>query len=215
MTASDLEQRKASEDIHIIESMIPKFSRETIMEYITYMESKSQAHPTISSARQVLTAFYNGSWFRKRSWDSKKGQRSAMDIAIKRLFHLAGGSEGKKRTEDQKAVFCIGLGSFNTRTGLPSKHSAFEQLFVRKAKPSGYLVVGTNEYFTSAKCPRLECQEFLQPAPRRSRYCPSCQFYVDRDVAAAENIARICRDQLNPGFPVDGYHRRRAKYMPK
>ncbi|KAG0297747.1 hypothetical protein BGZ98_000458, partial [Dissophora globulifera] len=72
-------------------------------------------------------------------------------------------------------------------------------------------VVGCNEYFTSAKCPRLKCDTVLQPIENRSRYCPKCKMHLDRDIAAAENIAQVFRAQIDS----KQRHSRPAKFMSK
>lgn len=69
-------------------------------------------------------------------------------------------------------------------------------------------MVGTHEYYTSARCPRPNCLNFLETVPSRSKYCRSCKVYLDRDVVGSENIARICEAQLIN-------QRRPAKFMPE
>ncbi|KAF9563799.1 hypothetical protein EC968_004704, partial [Mortierella alpina] len=76
------------------------------------------------------------------------------------------------------------------------------------AKSLGYLVVGAHEYFTSAKCPRPNCTEFLRAVKDRTRYCPGCKIFFDRDAVGSENIGRVCQAQV-----IDG--RRPAKYKPE
>ncbi|KAF9361875.1 hypothetical protein BGX34_006860, partial [Mortierella sp. NVP85] len=75
-------------------------------------------------------------------------------------------------------------------------------------KSLGHQVVGTHEYYTSARCPRPECLNFLETVPSRSKYCRSCKVYLDRDVVGSENLARICEAQLIN-------QRRPAKFMPE
>ncbi|KAF9119588.1 hypothetical protein BGW39_000184, partial [Mortierella sp. 14UC] len=76
------------------------------------------------------------------------------------------------------------------------------------AKALGFVVVGVHEYFTSAKCPRVDCDAFLSSRYKRSRYCARCDIYLDRDQAGSESIAHITlaqiRDQARP-----------PKYMPQ
>lgn len=69
-------------------------------------------------------------------------------------------------------------------------------------------MVGAHEYFTSAKCPRQDCDNFLRQVKGRTRYCQRCKVYFDRDAVGSENIARVCQAQI-----VDG--RRPEKYKPK
>lgn len=53
---------------------------------------------------------------------------------IKAVLGLVGGSEGRKHKESDgpAPIFAIGLGCFDTQTGLPSKHTKLEKLFIRK-----------------------------------------------------------------------------------
>ncbi|KAG0285443.1 hypothetical protein BGZ97_007791, partial [Linnemannia gamsii] len=76
------------------------------------------------------------------------------------------------------------------------------------ARPLGVIIVGCNEYFTSAKCPREDCDEFLLSLPNRSKYCGRCRMHFDRDAVGSENIATICQSQLQ-------HQCRPAKFMPK
>ncbi|KAF9962440.1 hypothetical protein BGZ72_004808 [Mortierella alpina] len=109
---------------------------------------------------------------------------------------------------DQPVVLCVGLATFNSQTGMPSKHSVLEARLVKKMKSLGYPVVGCHEYFTSAKCPRPMCNSFLRNVGRtRSRYCPTCRMHFDRDAVGGENIGRICQAQLER-------QQRPSKYMP-
>ncbi|KAI1300518.1 hypothetical protein EDD11_006177 [Mortierella claussenii] len=159
--------------------------------------------------REILYGFYNHSWFLRKTWDLRKAQQSAIDYGIKALLRMAGGNESRKRTPaDGSVVFAVGLGGFNTRTGLPTKHAAFLKKFIIKAKGLGHTVVGCHEYYTSAKCPRDNCHQFLENAQEyRSKYCRHCQAYFDRDVVGSENIANVCRYHLQ-------HHHRPAEFMP-
>ncbi|KAF9919945.1 hypothetical protein BGZ67_001666, partial [Mortierella alpina] len=76
------------------------------------------------------------------------------------------------------------------------------------AKALGYRVLGAHEYFTSAKCPRQDCDNFLRQIKDQTRHCQRCKAFFDRDAVGSENIARVCQTQI-----VDG--RRPAKYKPK
>ncbi|KAF9349228.1 hypothetical protein BGX34_001916 [Mortierella sp. NVP85] len=163
--------------------------------YLEYLKTEDR--------RAQLYAFYSDKWFLKKTWDCSKAQQASYDYGIKAILGLVNGSEGHRRpthnpdgTRTRNAVFAIGLGSFNTRTGLPSKHAELEKRFVKRAKSLGYTVVGCHEYYTSAKCPRVDCNSFLRDTKNRSRYCDECQAYFDRDIAASENIARVCISQL-------------------
>ncbi|CAO3570970.1 unnamed protein product [Mortierella alpina] len=108
------------------------------------------------------------------------------------------GNEGlpRRRRPARPVIFAIGLGSFDTQTGLSSKHGAFEMHFIKRIQGMGYDVSGVHEYYTSAKCPRRACDQFLVPCGKRSRFCPGCRMYVDRDVVGSENVGTICQAQI-------------------
>ena len=147
-----LEAQKAEAGIDKAESAIPTFSRATLTQYFEYMlqPTSSISTPTTSAtstasatststdnSQSVLskfTSFYRSHWILKKSWDLKKAQRSLIDLSIKAILGLAGGSEGRKREVGERpVVICIGLASFNSQTGLPSKHSRLERQLVQKA----------------------------------------------------------------------------------
>ncbi|KAF9366253.1 hypothetical protein BGX34_004704 [Mortierella sp. NVP85] len=69
-------------------------------------------------------------------------------------------------------------------------------IITRAIKSLGHQVVGTCEYYTSVRCLRPKCLNFLGTVPSRSKYCRSCKVYLDRDVVGSENLARICEAQL-------------------
>ncbi|KAF9122553.1 hypothetical protein BGW39_009661, partial [Mortierella sp. 14UC] len=74
------------------------------------------------------------SWYLQKKWDSVKAQKSVVDLGIKSVLRLAGGSEGRKigTAKGPPPILAIGLGAFNTRTGLSSKHSRLEKAFIQK-----------------------------------------------------------------------------------
>ncbi|KAG0304098.1 hypothetical protein BGZ99_002505, partial [Dissophora globulifera] len=156
------------------------------------MSSTAPLDPNDATPRNVgqkSLRFYYDSWFVKKSWEVKKAQKACYDYSIKAMLRLVGGNEST-RVVNLNVIFCIGLGSFNTRTDLLTKHGELERRFVSKARSLGYSVVGCNKYITSAKCPRLKCDTFLQPTENRSQHYPKCKMHLDRDIAAAENIAQ-------------------------
>ena len=61
----------------------------------------------------------------------RKGQKTCYDYGIKVMLRLAGGNESTKKDSKVNVLFCIGL---NTRTGLPTMHSAFERRFVIRVR---------------------------------------------------------------------------------
>ncbi|KAF9935717.1 hypothetical protein BGZ70_006896, partial [Mortierella alpina] len=84
---------------------------------------------------------------------------------------------------------------------------SIEMRFIKRVQGMGFDVSGVHEYFTSAKCPRRGCDQFLVPCGKRSKFCPGCRMYVDRDVVGSENIGTICQAQITD-------QRRPAKFMP-
>lgn len=188
-----LEQRKNAHGIDVLESQIPAFSRDGIHRYLDYMSQ--------DGTRERLLSFYLCPWFLRKYWDCRKAQLAAYDFGIKAILRLVDRlavHEARRREAwEPQVVFAIGLGSFDTQTGLPSKHSLLEKRFVSRVRSMGYSVYGVHEYYTSAKCPRTGCDAFLESVPKsRSRYCRGCQAYFDRDVVGSENIATICQAHI-------------------
>ncbi|KAG0317487.1 hypothetical protein BGZ97_005308 [Linnemannia gamsii] len=72
--------------------------------------------------------------------------------------------------------------SFDTQTGTFLQAPEIGETLHQE----GYTVVGVPEFYTSAKCPRPDCDCFLMPNKHRSRYCSNCEMYVDRDQAGSE-----------------------------
>ncbi|KAF9217482.1 hypothetical protein BGZ59_003810 [Podila verticillata] len=197
-----LQDRKAAEGINQLESQIPEFSRATLERHFFYLTSCHHLPGTVQGTWTVwdrILNFYQGSsWYLKKKWEVSKARTACLDYAIKAILRLAGGSEGRKhRTDDRPVVMCLGLGSFNSQSGLPSKHSVLERRLVIKARTLGYTIVGVNEFWTSAKCPRPQCNSFLRNVGRaRSKYCGSCRMHFDRDAVGSENIAWIGDSQI-------------------
>ncbi|KAI7827589.1 hypothetical protein BC939DRAFT_491216 [Gamsiella multidivaricata] len=71
--------------------------------------------------------------------------------AEKGILRMAGGSEVWRKAAGDNVVLSFGLSSFNTQTGLASKHSTLEKRLVTRAKSLEYVVLGAHEYYTSAK----------------------------------------------------------------
>ncbi|KAF9288572.1 hypothetical protein BGZ68_010950 [Mortierella alpina] len=199
-----LEGRKRAQGIDLLESLIPSFSRDGIHRYLDYMSQ--------DGVRDQLLDFYLCPWFLRKSWDCRKAQLAAYDYGIKAILRLVDDPavhEARRREVwEPQVVFAIGLGSFDSQTGLSSKHSQFEKRFISRVRSMGYSVLGVHEYFTSAKCPRTGCDNFLESIPKcRSRYCRGCQAYFDRDVVGSENIASICQSHIR-------HQRRPNKFKP-
>ncbi|KAF9121412.1 hypothetical protein BGW39_010560 [Mortierella sp. 14UC] len=84
---------------------------------------------------------------------ASKAQDSVNDLAIKTMFNLAGLSEGRKHdTQSPAPIFAIGLGSFNTRTELSSKHTKIEKQFIQKWDGGG------DRLFPSLKKQQQDCR---------------------------------------------------------
>ncbi|KAF9945248.1 hypothetical protein BGZ72_001530 [Mortierella alpina] len=134
----------------------------------------------------------------RKQWDMRKAQEASYDYAIKPIMGLGGASDCTKRDESRPNVnFAVGLGSFNSQTGLQSKHEALIRKLVIRVRSLKHGVYGVHEYFTSARCPRRSCNSFLQPVPKsRSRYCRSCEACFDRDHVGSENIGILCQTQI-------------------
>lgn len=119
-----LQEEKEAAGIQIVESLMPPMTLSGIKDYLKYLETDGN--------RRKMHAFYHDRpWFIKKTWDHHKAQQASYDYGIKAILNLGGASEGRRKIpSDQAVVFAIGLGSFNTQTGLPSKHSALEKKFV-------------------------------------------------------------------------------------
>lgn len=82
---------------------------------------------------RILDFYWGAPWYLKKKWEAAKARTACLDYAIKAFLRLAGGSEGRKRTaHDRPVVMCLGLGSFDSQSGLPSKHSVLERKLVIK-----------------------------------------------------------------------------------
>ncbi|ORZ22893.1 hypothetical protein BCR41DRAFT_349856, partial [Lobosporangium transversale] len=84
------------------------------------------------------------------------GRDPTSDYAVQRVLKILG----------EKGVLVIGLGSYESSKGVPSKHTAITRHFVTQAVYS------------------------------RSKYCRACKVFFDRDAVGAENIARIGLAQI-------------------
>ncbi|KAF9950747.1 hypothetical protein BGZ72_007645, partial [Mortierella alpina] len=185
-----LQDRKAASGIDVLESKMPSMNLQGIRRYLDYLRNENR--------RETLFNFYLSRWYLKKDWDMRKAQEASYDYAIKAIMGLAGASEGSAKDDTKPSiVFAVGLGSFDSRTGLPSKHSALIRRLVIRVKSLGYGIYGVHEYFTSAKCPRKNCTSFLQAIPKsRSKFCTHCKAYFDRDQVGSENIGTICQMQM-------------------
>ncbi|KAG0361566.1 hypothetical protein BGZ54_009050, partial [Gamsiella multidivaricata] len=128
-----LEKQKAAARIDVLEARLPSFTAEKIEEYLEAPGTDGTAAPT---TRVCLFNFYNSQWMLRKRWDLQKAQQATYDYAVAALLDLAVSKDfvGQPLSSQDgvKVVFAIGLGSFDSQTGLPSKHSALEKKFVSK-----------------------------------------------------------------------------------
>ncbi|KAI7829704.1 hypothetical protein BC939DRAFT_499830 [Gamsiella multidivaricata] len=108
-----------------------------------------------------LLSFYGHKRLRKKTWGAKTAQVACLDYFVKAILRMAGGSEDQKKTAEDNIVLCFSLGSFNTQTGLAQSTQRLKKRLVIRAKSFGYVMLGAHGYYTSAKCPRLDCNQFL------------------------------------------------------
>ncbi|GJJ73901.1 hypothetical protein EMPS_06259 [Entomortierella parvispora] len=217
-----LGEKKKEELIDILESMTPSRKLGNVVQYLNFMNSNIQEallpHARSDDDRakislmsgtvgEVIFAFYHSSWLLKKMWDCKKAQRSALDLAVGAVLAQAGFKPNSKRQDQPTVIFAYGMATFNTRRGPASKAVVVEKKVVKALRGLGQIVVGEHEYFTSQKCPRRDCDEFLEKLDNRSMYCRKCNMFFDRDAVGSENIAFICQEF------VEG-RTRPAKFLP-
>ncbi|KAF9304258.1 hypothetical protein BGZ91_008957 [Linnemannia elongata] len=99
--------------LNLILSRMPSLDLGDVAQYIQYT----------AKFREAIHEFYHGGWYMKHSWETSKAQTACYDYAVKTVLGLVGGSEGRKYKENEgpALVFALGLSSFDTQTGLPSK----------------------------------------------------------------------------------------------
>ncbi|ORZ11289.1 hypothetical protein BCR41DRAFT_356977 [Lobosporangium transversale] len=190
-----LNKRKREKGMIEVESAIPVFGRDTYNEYLQWMNEESQTQ-TGSKNLDVLQEFYESRWHLKKKWDLRKAQRVTFDYGVQRVLKMLG----------EKGVLVVGLGSFESSKGVPSKHTAITRHLVTRVKARGHFAI-VHEFYTSARCPRLLCDSFLEAVYPRSKYCWACKVFFNRDAVGAENIARISLAQIER-------QERPAKYKP-
>ncbi|KAG0007111.1 hypothetical protein BGZ65_006656 [Modicella reniformis] len=96
-------------------SELPPLSRSTINEYFEYLRTATVPFPVPSSPtpsasapqsiRDKILGFYRQPWYRLGKWNSKRGQICCMDVAIKKLICMAGGTEGSAKKRNNKTIF--------------------------------------------------------------------------------------------------------------
>ncbi|GJJ73912.1 hypothetical protein EMPS_06270 [Entomortierella parvispora] len=138
-------------------------------------------------------------------WDSANSPK--INIGGDPGEHVALATTRIERGSSDVLIFAYGMATFNTRRGPASKAVVVEKKVVKALRGLGQIVVGEHEYFTSQKCPRRDCDEFLEKLDNRSMYCRKCNMFFDRDAVGSENIAFICQEF------VEG-RTRPAKFLP-
>ncbi|ORZ14386.1 hypothetical protein BCR41DRAFT_354788 [Lobosporangium transversale] len=171
-----LNKRKREKGMIEVESAIPVFGRDTYNEYFQWMNEESQTQ----------TGSTNLDMAPEKKWDLRKAQRATFDYAVQRVLKMLG----------DKGVLVVGLGSFESSKGVPSKHTAITRHLVTQIKARGHFAVGAHEFYTSARCPRPLCDSFLEMLYPRSKYWRTCKVFFDRDAVGAENIAKIGLAQI-------------------
>ncbi|KAG9319191.1 hypothetical protein KVV02_003033 [Mortierella alpina] len=120
-----VQERKAASRIDVMESSIPSMTIQGIRDYLDYLRE--------NRSREQLFDFYLSRWYLRKQWAMRKAQEAAYDHVIKAIMSLGGVSDCNKRDESNpNVVFAVGLGSFNSQTGLPSKHGALVRKLVTR-----------------------------------------------------------------------------------
>ncbi|KAG0221195.1 hypothetical protein BGW42_008149, partial [Actinomortierella wolfii] len=126
-----MEQRKSrpipgtSVSITDIESSLPPL-RGKGSSYFEYCQQLEQA-------QQKLDQFYNDKKqvFKRRSWGAQRAKQEEYRTIAERLLQSVGGSLHHRRDEDNKVIISIGLGKFQSKSGMTSLHESFATYFVK------------------------------------------------------------------------------------
>ncbi|KAF9916185.1 hypothetical protein FBU30_001514, partial [Linnemannia zychae] len=97
----------------------------------------------LKSVDERLQEFYNGNdnKYRRHRWDMQRAQHAEFQLIAERLFNIVGGSSGRKRDPNNHVLIGIGLGKFQSVSGLSSLHSSFLDFFVKKARSLGFTII--------------------------------------------------------------------------
>ncbi len=120
------------------------------------MFSSSRSPPSVEKIAPLLGPHEPGwdqraaAWFllvrlvSPQSWDCRKAELAAHDYGVKAIWNLVdhlGVHEATRRgAREPHVVFAIGLGPFDTPTGLSCKHSQFEKRLVPRVRSMDYSV---------------------------------------------------------------------------
>lgn len=121
-----LQRRKTEQGVTELESQLPAFRRDSIEEHFRYLQESPNGDA--ESRLSHLQRFYEHRWHLKKGWDLKKAQTATYDYVVQRLLKMMRGQQ------DQQAVLSVGLGSFTSRTGMPSKHTAILKHVVTRVR---------------------------------------------------------------------------------
>jgi len=110
------QRRKNERELTELESGIPEFKRDSFDQFFQYLRESPEEDA--DSRQTQLMCFYEHRWMLKKRWDLRKAQTSTYDYVVQRLLRMMKGEP------DQKAVLSVGLGSFSSSTGMPSKHTS-------------------------------------------------------------------------------------------
>jgi len=124
------QERLREKGLDVIMSCIPQRKIGGMEEYLAYMTAVGE--DGISNESKLWQFYYRDSWWRRKNWDQRKAQKATVDYAIKTALAMIGLSEDRKYQGPHPPVIGIGLGSFNTKTGLSSKHTVCEKMLIKK-----------------------------------------------------------------------------------
>ncbi|KAF9992821.1 hypothetical protein BGZ79_002596 [Entomortierella chlamydospora] len=140
-------------------------------------QQTTRATPTTSQKKQSISTIETLARRFAEHVKRRQDNKDALDKFYSGL-RMVGGSTSEKRKS-----------RFRSTSGLSSLHGTFEDYFIHKARPLGYVVVGIREYYTSKKWPM--CRKFVcQTESIRRLYCRK---YRHRDVLEGHDMCNIPR----------------------
>jgi hypothetical protein len=129
-----LVRRKKEYEIDKIESSKPSFGRDTMDQYFRWVNDSGTGTTT---NLDKLQHFYEHLWYLRKSWDLQKAQRATYDHVVQRVLRMLG----------PNGVLVIGLGSFESDRGVPSKHTSIMRHLIVQVS---FVVVRVIDRFASA-----------------------------------------------------------------
>lgn len=147
-----LQRRKKEREVTGLESRIPVFKRDGFDQFFRYLRECPDGDT--DSRMTHFMCFYEHRWMLKKRWDLRKAQTSTYDYVVQRLLRMMKGEP------DQQAILSVGLGSFNSTTGMPSKHASVMKHVVTRVR--------------SCLCVHIVCaQRHRTPLLNCVRLCPA------------------------------------------